>query len=66
MTTQSESARLTKDVFETVEINLQSLNEILYTDFKKDIFDDDVKTNVDLTRKICDVTSMKKDIKYIG
>ena len=35
MTTQSESARLTKDVFETVEINLQTLNKRLYDDLKK-------------------------------
>ena len=33
MTTESQSASLTKDIFQTVEIDLQTLNKKLYEDF---------------------------------
>ena len=63
---QDEAARLTKDFYESVEVNLKVLNERLYNDLKKEMFTEDVKTKIDIVREVCDVASMAVDVKSKG
>ena len=66
LTQQNNETLIALDVFDDVSIHLKTLSDKLFSDLKKQIFDEHITRIIELTRVVTDVASLSNDVKEYG